>query len=668
MQHRLARALIAAALALAVSPALSLAPVRPPIADFFDNAVFSQAKLSPDARFLALRVSRSDKRYTLAVMDLATRDIKSVAGVVDSDIDNFEWVNNKRLVFDLTDSASGEGEHDRAPGLFAVNRDGSDLRALVERTGRAGVFGGSATTIKPKTLKWNHFLMQQKGKQDSDFVYLSSPNFATNEAAEVTDLRRLNTVTSEVQTVPRPDHTSSWLLDHQGEPRIAIAEYKNVTTVHYREPASGQWRALTSFNPYSGDGQAFDPFAFGPDGTLYVEAYGGGDIWALHTLNLATGKLSAEPVVRSPGFDFSGDLITSADKLLGLRVTTDAKSTVWFDARMKKVQQAVDTELPATINLISVAARPETAWVLVDSYSDTLPHTLMLFNTETGAFSKVGSSHPKIQAAQMGSQELVRYKARDGREIPAWLTLPPGTSGKNLPLVVLVHGGPWVRGAEWEWDADRQFLATRGYAVLEPEFRGSTGFGHAHFVAGWKQWGLKMQDDIADGTRWAIAQGYANPKRICIAGASYGGYAVLMGLANDPDLYQCGVNWVGVTDLDLMYNGHWSVQSDMSESYLKYGMPQLVGDQVKDAAQLKATSPLTQAARITQPLLMAYGGSDRRVPSLHGERFRDAVKKHNTQVDYIAYPAEGHGWHLPETRIDFWGRVEKFLDQHIGKP
>jgi len=474
------------ALLLGLATAAMAAP--PPIADFFDNATFSHALLSPDARFLALRVTRSDKRYTLAVMDLATREIKSVAGVVDADIDDFAWVNNKRLVFDLTDSASGVGEHDRAPGLFAVNRDGSDLRALVERTSREGVFGGSATTIKPKTLKWNHFLMLQKGKQDSDFVYLFSPNFATNDAAEVTDLRRLNTVTSDVQTVPRPDHTRRWMLDHQGEPRIAIADFKNVTTVHYREPASGQWRALTSYNPYNSDGQAFDPLAFGPDGTLYATAYGNGDTLALHTLNLATGKLSAEPVVRSAGYDFSGALITSADKLLGLRVTTDARSTVWFDARMKKVQQAVDTELPATINLISVAARPETPWVLVDSYSDTLPHTLMLFNTETGAFSKVGASHPKIQAAQMGTQELLRYKARDGREIPAWLTLPlaprartcrwwcwsmadPGCAapnGNGRPT-----GNSWPRAATPCWN--RNFAAAQGSATRISKPDGSNG-------------------------------------------------------------------------------------------------------------------------------------------------------------------------------------------------
>jgi dipeptidyl aminopeptidase/acylaminoacyl peptidase len=293
------------------------------------------------------------------------------------------------------------------------------------------------------------------------------------------------------------------------------------------------------------------------------------------------------------------------------------------------------------------------------------PRVFMLYNSATRQLSKIGASRPQIQPAQMGKQDLVTYAARDGLNIPAWLTLPHGKD-KNLPMVVLVHGGPYVRGNQWGWRPDAQFLASRGYAVLEPEYRGSTGFGEAHFKAGWKQWGLKMQDDIADGTRWAIAQGIADGKRICIAGASYGGYATLMGLVNNPELYQCGVDWAGVTDIRLMYTGHWSFQSDLPDAWKQYGMPHLVGDLEKDAEQLKATSPLEQAARITQPLLLAYGGSDMRVPLYHGKKFRDAVQKTNRQVEWVEYEEEGHGWVLQKNRYDFWTRVEKFLDRNIG--
>lgn len=187
--------------------------------------------------------------------------------------------------------------------------------------------------------------------------------------------------------------------------------------------------------------------------------------------------------------------------------------------------------------------------------------------------------------------DMVHYKACDGLPIPAYLTLPPGGVKKNLPLLVFVHGGPWVRGATWGWDSEVRFLASRGYAVLQPEFRGNRGFGRRHLEAGFKQWGLAMQNDLADGVRWAIAEGIADPKRICIMGASYGGYATMMGLVHAPDLFRCGVNWVGVTDIDLMYGVGWS---DLSDDYKRYGMPALVGDRVKDAAQFKATSPMAR--------------------------------------------------------------------------
>jgi dipeptidyl aminopeptidase/acylaminoacyl peptidase len=221
-----------------------------------------------------------------------------------------------------------------------------------------------------------------------------------------------------------------------------------------------------------------------------------------------------------------------------------------------------------------------------------------------------------------------------------------------------------VRGAVWEWDPEVQFLASRGYAVLQPEFRGSTGFGGKHFRAGWKQWGLTMQDDVADGARWAIAQGIADPRRICIAGASYGGYAALMGLAKDPDLFRCGVEWVGVTDLALRYKSDW--RSDLSAEGAQYTLPVLMGDPDKDAQQLKDTSPVNLASRIKQPLLMAHGGSDRRVPIAHGKNFRDAVAPYNKNVEWVEYPEEGHGWRLVKNRVDFWGRVEKFLAANIG--
>jgi dipeptidyl aminopeptidase/acylaminoacyl peptidase len=640
----------------------------PPVEHFFETPEFTAALLSPSARFVAVRAGKAGERQGLAVIDLASDSIAPVIRFADADIGRFQWISDQRLVFSTADMQAGQGDMHRAPGLFAANRDGSEFRQLVKRDSEYGIFRADKRQLEQEPLPWNHFLIDQHGLRDSEYVYVVNPTFDGLDQVRHVDLKRINTFTGSAQTLPRPPETQEWLLDQKGEPRIAISAEGASRIVNYRDPATAEWRKLISYNSYVGSADGFEPIAFSPSGTLYVEATAGMDKSSIHTFNFSTGKVNPEAKIIADGYDFSGHLISNKDKTLGVRLVTDAETTVWFDARMQAVQQAVDALLPSTVNLVSVAVRPETPWVLVESYSDTTPTTFLLFNTDTKDYRKIGSTRPRINPDQMGHQQSLRYTARDGLEIPALLTLPPGAPAQKLPLVILVHGGPFVRGNSWGWDAETQFLASRGYAVLEPAYRGSTGFGYHHFRAGWKQWGLAMQDDLADGAKWAIAKGIADPKRICIAGASYGGYAAMMGLVNDRELYRCGVNWAGVTDINLLYTGTWTTSSDISERYRQYGMPDLVGDPVKDLAQLKATSPLAQASRIRQPVLLAYGGADRRVPIHHGKLFYEAIKQSNPDVEWIMYQSEGHGWNVRENQVDFWSRVEKFLNRNIGNP
>lgn len=646
-------------------PAHASATASPPtLASFFHNPAFGPAMLSPNAKYLAVGSGAPGRRDFLVVIDLATNKPTVVAQFDDADIGQYRWVNEERLVFDVLDKKAGVGDRRYAPGLFAVNRDGTRFEQLASRS--QGVLSKEEQKMR-KMLPWNTYLLEQQGMQDSDFIYVRSPAYDTSREIRHVDLLKLNTLTGHVQKVARPKPFKEWVLDHKGEPRLGLANDDGTTTVSYLDPATSEWRQIASFASYGKPADAFDPVGFGPDGALYVSANAGRDASALYTFNFKTGKVNPEPVVLTGRYDFEGELVRNRSSLLGVRFTTDAEGNEWFDPGMKALQEKLDKLLPATVNLISVPAAADSPWVLITSYSDVVPRMYTLYHMQTGTLNLVGSSRPAINSAQMGPQQAVTYKARDGLEIPALLTLPRGGTRKNLPMVVLVHGGPWVPGASWGWNADSQFLASRGYAVLEPSFRGTTGLGRKHYLASWKQWGLSMQDDIADGTRWAIAQGIADPKRICIAGASYGGYATLMGLVKDPDLYKCGVNWVGVSDINLMYNDSWTYRSDLTDDWRKYGMPVLIGDKEKDAAQLKATSPIEQAARLTQPLLMAYGGNDERVPLHHGKKFLEAVQRTNKNVEWIEYPEEGHGWQLTKNRIDFWKRVEKFLNQHIGK-
>ena len=548
-----------------------------PVEAFFDRPVFSGAQLSPNAKFVAYRYRTPQTRVNLAVLDLTTMKPMVVATFKDSDVDDFRWVNDKRLVFDLRVDLTGLGVADFGSGLFAVNADGSEFRELVE-TSRSFI---QSPTMGRKLLPWNTFLLSSLGKQSTNEVVVVSPQeYGPRRRARHPILQKLDTLTGRAVEYDdvSPDAVD-WLLDGQGQIRTMVTVKGDTEGVWYRDP-NGPWQKLAEFDAYVG--REIWPTAIGPDGRLFVTAGGTGDVDALYAWDFANKRIAEKPIVAAPGFDVHAYPIYNDQKLLGWRYTIDAEVTEWIDPAMKELQALLDRSLKDTVNHISVARRPETDFVLVTSWSDKQPAVYRVFDTKAKKLVRLGQSHPDIDARRMGTTDFVRIKARDGLEFPVWVTLPAGSTGKNLPAVVLVHGGPWVRGNAWGWDAEAQFLASRGYAVIEPEFRGSTGYGSKLFRAGWKQWGLAMQDDVADATRWAIAQGIADPKRIAIAGASYGGYATLMGLVRDPDLYRCGINWVGVTDINLLFDPDWT---DINDECLRYGRPQLVGDKVNDAEQ-----------------------------------------------------------------------------------
>jgi dipeptidyl aminopeptidase/acylaminoacyl peptidase len=224
---------------------------------------------------------------------------------------------------------------------------------------------------------------------------------------------------------------------------------------------------------------------------------------------------------------------------------------------------------------------------------------------------------------------------------------------------MVIHGGPYVDGDLWGYDPEVQFLASRGYAVLQPNYRGTTHYGWKHWSGGFKTWGLSMEEDIEDGVHWAVAQGIADPKRVAIYGASYGGYATMMGLAKTPDLYRCGINYVGVTDLPLLMTATWSDTS--RGEYQEYLAPLEIGDLDKDAKRLHDTSPVNLASRIKVPVLMAYGAADVRVVLDHGTRMKSALDSAGVKNEWMVVEGEGHGFRDLENQKAFYGAVEKFL-------
>lgn len=647
----------AAALLLTAISARADGSAPIPVAAFFEKPTVGSAGISPTGRSVALTTLNKDGFMQLVVLDTASLTAKVAASFKEADVVNVHWVSDKRLVFGAGDSSRNLSDRVVSPGLYAVDLDGTDFRQLARLDWRRLDNEAQRKHLMDPTTRSFGPLM----KMDSDSMWVTQTKFSATGEFEAVNLVKLDTRTGVGSTVQRPGDSYSWAVAPDDVPRLTVTREANGrAALQYLDGTT--WTKLTEFDLFTGVG-VVDVVGFAPDGTLYVEYRKGDGTFALYTYDLRTKELSAEPVLSVAGFDVRATLDLTRDRLIGIHYEADARATYWIDPAVKEVQAKIDKGMPGTVNSLGVPFRAEVPFVLVRAYSDAQPGQFFLYDTKADKLVRIGQARGGIDATRMGRRDFVHYKARDGLEIPAWVTVPKDGKQGPRPMVVLVHGGPWVRGGSWQWDRDSQFLASRGYVVLEPEFRGSTGFGMKHFKAGWKQWGLAMQNDVADGTRWAIEKGIADPKRICIAGASYGGYATLMGLINDPDLYRCGFEWVGVTDIDLMYSVTWS---DSSDEYKTYGMPVLIGDQQKDAAQLKATSPLEQAARIKQPLLMAYGAQDRRVPLIHSNKFRNEVQKTNKDVEWVVYPDEGHGWRELKTNVDWWTRVDKFLARNIG--
>lgn len=628
------------------------AAAKQPIENFFKLPQFRGAKINPAGTHLAY-VREVDGRYNLVSMDLATRKLTSVAGYDRADVLEFHWVNDRRLLYYIQDMRVGIGDVEYY-AWYAADLDGTKPLVLREAGLERNVSGSN------RGLPWRADFRSRARSGNTDDIIVEQ--YAT--APYRVSLLRINTRDGQRKSVDHGGLTNvtDWALDWNDVPRAAVSRQKDRLSFHVRDAESAPWRKVAEFDLFSNQG--FFPIDFDKAGTLYVGAYLGRDHLAIHRFDWAKGMPEPEPVISLKDFDIAGGLVFGPDGALkGVRFEADQEGTHWIDADWKAQQQAVDATLPGRVNTLSGLPNGS---LLVSSYSDTSPRRYYLLDTKARKMSLLGASRPWVDEKLQARSDVIRYKARDGMTIPALLTLPRGATPKNLPLVVLPHGGPYVRGIDWEWNRERQFLASRGYAVLEPDFRGSTGHGWKLFRAGWKQWGQAMQDDIADGANDLVARGIVDKNRICISGASYGGYATVMGLIRHPEVYKCGISWVGVTDIEMLLTVGWSDTAGSPEARMSFEV--LAGDPATDREMMRANSAVHQAAKLKQPLIIAYGLADVRVPYDHGQKLRDALAGHNKKVQYIEYAGEGHGWVKLETNVDFWTRAEKMLAAEIGAP
>lgn len=643
-----------------------------PVEAFFMPPAFSKATLSPDQTRVAVLINRPGERTKLALARVDDDSPTEVVASVDRlDIVTVTWLSPTRLVF----QAGQMHELRDTPinmGLWVLDVPSGEVRQLIatrynDNPGEAQL-GTRVKSAVDRLLPWNWRLLRVLNDGSDDVMV---QRYTWDETGEFSHevLGRLNTRTGKLTLITDdvPNRVWFWLVDGKGQPQACITMEGGNFGVHLFDAETKSWKLWRS-GRRNIDAMPM-PLARLPGGDLLVAGHTAaesqGDIRVVQRLR-TTGE-GGDTLLAIPGHDWYGQpvLDLGSGRLLGLRYEADAADTAWFDRDMNALQAEVNKLLPATVNRLSCRDCLKDRRMLIHAASDRQPEITYMYDRESHQLKTLFRSRPALRATDMAPREVLRVKTRDGLMLPVQLTQPLGAA-RPRPTVVLVHGGPWVRGNHWYWEAQAQFLANRGYLVIEPEYRGSEGYGKQHENLGRRQWGQAMQADLADAAKWAIDKGLADPKRICIAGASYGGYATLMGLVRDAELFRCGVQWLGVTDPAAMFSrGRTDIESIYQDNDLKL----LIGDPVKDAQMLADNAPVKLAARIKQPLLMAYGAEDRRVEIQQGVDMKKALEAAGYKgLEWVVYANEGHGWRSLETNKDFWGRVERFLERHIGAP
>lgn len=598
---------------------------RIPLRDFFRNPERSGFQISPDGNTLAF-MQPYQSRMNVFVQPRAGGEPVRLTSETERDIAGYFWKGPRRIVY-LKDFKGDENFHVVAADLG----------------------GGTPVDLTPFDKVRAMIVDDRYDNDDEMIVALNKRN------AEVFDVYRLDLNTRELTLIAEnPGNITGWLTDHAGSLRLAIATDGVNTSILHRpnDGAAFQTVITTNFK------EQISPLFFDFDNKLlFASSNIGRDKAAIVRIDPATAKEDSI-IFQHPEVDVSG-----LDWSHKRKVYTEVQFITWkrerkfFDAETQAIFADLETRLPGYEIDLQSNNRDEDVFV-VAAWSDRTQGVRYLYERASGKLTKLAEITPWLDENELSEMKPISYAARDGLTIHGYLTLPRG-GGTNLPLVVNPHGGPWARDI-WGYNPEVQFLANRGYAVLQVNFRGSVGYGRSFWEASFHQWGKTMQDDVSDGVKYVVEQGLADRKRVAIYGGSYGGYATLAGLAFTPELYACGVDYVGVSNLFTFLKTippYWKPLLDM--------FYEMVGDPEKDKELLAAASPVLHADRIRAPLLIAQGAQDPRVNVDESDQMVAALQKHGVPVEYIVKDNEGHGFHNEENRFEFYEAMEKFLDKYL---
>lgn len=633
------------ALSCTATAVAALATERLPVEAFFDDNSIRQMALSPDGNKIAM-IAPNNGRYSIAVLDTTTGKSSVVVHFKDENIRFVSWKGDDRLLF----TSAVEGHE--VPLVATTDLQGKSIKRILESRRRRDdfslFFGGMED---PFPASDEHILIAGfTGEPDGARIAPSIPmNIAPNiYRVDINTGKRLLLTSLERGSGRR-------YFDDAGNLRLETRTEGVKEFIYSRASNGTAWRVLREINPHAPE---LAIFALTRDGSsAYVMDYSTHDRGVLRTMNPDTGALG--PVLFDPPAGEVDGLIFNRDRtrLLGIAWESDKGRIEWLDEKWKTLTATLKAGFKDQSVSIVQISRDEKRF-LFSVYSDRNPGIYYLGDLRGKGLQvqPITAVRPALKAEQMRPMEVINYTARDGLKIEGYLTRPANPENKKLPLIVLPHGGPWARDS-WGFDGEVQFLANRGYAVLQMNFRSSTGYGRAFMDAGDREWGAKMQNDITDGVKWAVAQGIADPARVGIMGASYGGYAALAGVTFTPELYRVGINYVGVADLKLITRYDMQM-GPISRAFFS----KRVGEGVEF---LKSRSPLFSVANIRVPTLHAYGRNDPRVEFSHWQALESELKKHGKTYEVHIEEAEGHGFEKAEVAIKFYKAVDAFLARYM---
>ncbi len=626
------------------------APAAPaiPVESFAALPETATPQLSPDGRYVAAKMLLGGK-YMLVIYDLDNlgKSKPVIASPDDMQVNWLRWKSDERLLVSLSFPSRRWGIATTETRLFALGPDGKNLKQLVQPKANEGdqiQIADNVVDFLPNDPK--HILMQFN-PQDPSNPRLYRINVYSDQRGVVTSGK---------------EGIIDWNVDQQGQPRIGVGYSDTDMTrkLFHRTPDAREWE-LVSEEPID-SGATFSPILFDQENPDLVTVYSDheGDTMGVYRYRMSEKKF-VETLFVNGDVDTDGAILDPRrTQLMGIRYITNESNVKWLDRRYADVLEAVRPRVAARALSVASASWDYSRFIIYGESPDW-PGRYYLYEPKTRSLRLFGNRYPALLDKPLSPIRSTTFKARDGLDIPAFVTLPPGmtqTGGKPLPAVVLPHGGPTARDMA-EFDTLVQYFASRGYAVLQMNFRGSTGYGQAFMQAGFRQWGQAMQDDVTDGTKWLVAEGIADPTRVCIVGWSYGAYAALMGAAKEPNLYQCAIGIAGVFDLrDFLASRRYYILSRV--------MTRHIGSYWADRKALEHNSPVNRAAEIQVPVLLVHGTKDRVVPVTQTKSMAGALKSAGKNVRYVELEDSDHSVLQSEQRLQLFKAMDEFLAANLA--